>query len=154
MDFQLHLETETVEQAHPAKPVCAAPGDSIAQVLRRLQEMTTGAMMVCEDGNLVGIFTERDALRVMADGGDLNAPISSVMISNPVTLRPRDTIGRAIALMSAGGFRRLPIVDSHGKLVGLLKVSGVIRYLVEHFPKVIYTLPPAPHHRSSDRDGA
>jgi hypothetical protein len=63
-------------------------------------------------------------------------------------------VGKAIGLMSAGGFRRLPIVDDQGKPVGLLKVSGILHYLVEHFPKVVYTLPPAPHHKMGEREGA
>ena len=154
VDFQLHLETETVEQAHPARPVCAAPGDSIRTVLQLLKQMSTGAVLLCNDGRLVGIFTERDALRVLADDISLDLPVATEMVSNPVTLRPKDTLARAIALMSAGGFRRVPIVDGHGKVLGLLKVSGVLRYLVEHFPKVIYTLPPTPHHHSNARDGA
>lgn len=154
MDFQLHLETETVEQAHPARPVCAAPGESIRRILRLLKEMNTGAVLLCEEQRLVGIFTERDALRALADDVSLDEPVSSVMVANPVTLRPKDTLGKAIALMSTGGFRRLPIVDGQGKVLGLLKVTGVLRYLVEHFPKVIYTLPPAPHYHTSNRDGA
>lgn len=154
VDFELHLETETVEHCHPAKPICAAPDDPIRAVLKILQEARTGAAMVCIDGKLLGIFTERDALRLLADGADLSAPVASVMIKNPVTLRASDTVGHAIALMSAGGFRRLPIVDSDGRILGVLKVSNILRHLVEHFPKVVYTLPPEPHHRPRDRDGA
>src|SRR5690606_23731224 len=100
------------------------------------------------------IFTERDALRALADETPLDAPVSTAMTRAPVALRPKDTLAQAIHLMSAGGFRRLPIVDSQDKLIGLLKVSGVLRYLVEHFPQVVYTLPPAPHHRSTHRHGA
>lgn len=154
MDFQLHLETETVEHAHPAKPICAEPDDSIRQVLQALQEAQTGAAMICREGRLLGIFTERDALKLLASGADLEAAVSTVMVANPVTLRAKDTVGKAISLMSAGGFRRLPIVDANGKITGLLKVSSILRYLVEHFPQVIYTLPPAPHHKTSEREGA
>lgn len=154
VDFQLHLETETVEQAHPARPVCASPGESIRRILRLLKEMNTGAVMLCQDQKLVGIFTERDALRVLANDVPLETPVSEVMVPNPVTLRPKDTLGQAITLMSAGGFRRLPIVDGRGKVLGVLKVSGVLRFLVEHFPTVIYTLPPTPHHHTNHRDGA
>jgi len=154
VDFQLHLETETVEHCHPAKPVCAAPDDPVGAVLKILKEARTGAAMVCVEGKLLGIFTERDALRLLADGTDLNTPVASVMIKNPVTLRANDTVAHAIALMSAGGFRRLPIVDEGGRIVGVLKVSNILRYLVEHFPKVVYTLPPEPHHRPSEREGA
>jgi predicted transcriptional regulator len=154
VDFQLHLETETVEHCHPAKPLCAAPDDTVRSVLRMLQETRTGAAMICLDGKLLGIFTERDALKLLSAGADLNTPVASVMIKNPVTLRMNDTVGHAIALMSAGGFRRLPIVDQDGKVQGVLKVSNIVHYLVEHFPKVVYTLPPEPHYKPSTREGA
>ena len=154
MDFQLHLETETVEHCYPAPPLCAAPEDSVRTVLRMLREARTGVAMVCNNGMLVGIFTERDALRVLADNANLDGPVSQAMVRNPVTLRSTDTVAHAIGLMSAGGFRRLPIVDGQGQVQGLLKVSGILHYLVEHFPKVIYTLPPEPHHKTVTREGA
>lgn len=154
MDFQLHLETETVDHCYPAKPLCAAPDDSLRTVLRLLRETRTGAAMICIEGKLLGIFTERDALKVLADNTNLDAPVSSVMVRNPTTIRKTDTVAKAIALMSAGGFRRLPIVDDEGKVTGLVKVSGILHYLVEHFPKVVYTLPPAPHHKMEEREGA
>jgi CBS domain-containing protein len=154
VDFQLHLETETVENCYPAPPLCAAPEDSVRTVLRMMREARTGAAMICTSGTLVGIFTERDALRLLADNANLDAPVSQVMVRNPVTLRSTDTVAHAIGLMSAGGFRRLPIIDAQGKVQGLLKVSGILHYLVEHFPKIIYTLPPEPHHKTLTREGA
>jgi predicted transcriptional regulator len=154
VDFQLHLETETVEHCHLARPLCAAPGDSVRHVLQLLKEARTGAAMVCTDNRLLGIFTERDALRLLADGVDLDQSVANHMIQSPVTLRASDTVAHAISLMSTGGFRRLPIVDASGRIQGVLKVSGIIRYLVEHFPKVVYTLPPEPHHKPGTREGA
>ena len=154
VDFQLHLETETVEHCHPSKPLCARPTDSVRTVLRTLQAERTGAAMVCDDCKLIGVFTERDALRLLADGANLDMAVSEVMVRNPVTVRKADTVGRAISLMSVGGFRRLPIVDEHGNVEGVLKVSGLLHYLVEHFPKIVHTLPPEPHHKTADREGA
>jgi predicted transcriptional regulator len=154
VDFQLHLETETVEHCYPTKPLCAGMADSIRTVLRLLQSERTGAAMICTDGKLKGVFTERDALRLLADGMDLDVQVSEVMIRNPVTIRKSDTVAKAIALMSAGGFRRLPLVDDRGNIEGVLKVSGLLHYLVEHFPKVVYTLPPEPHHKITAREGA
>ncbi len=154
VDFQLHLETETVEHAHPAKPLCAAPEDSVRHVMRTLKQAATGAAMICRDGKLLGVFTERDALRLLADGANLDQPVAAVMVRDPVTLHPDDTVGKAIGLMAAGGFRRLPVVDSQGRICGVLKVSGIIRYLVDHFPKTVYTRPPAPPHKTVPREGA
>ena len=154
VDFQLHLETESVEHAHPAKPLCVAPEDSVRHVMRLLKQQATGAAMVCRDCKLLGVFTERDALKLLADGSDLDQQVAAVMVRDPVTLRTDDTVGKAIGLMAAGGFRRLPVVDGQGRISGVLKVSGIIRYLVDHFPKTVYTLPPAPHHKTVQREGA
>ena len=154
VDFQLHLESETVEHCHPSKPLCARSTDSVRSVLRSLQAQRTGAAMVCDDGRLIGVFTERDALRLLADGSNLDMPVSEVMVRNPVTVRKTDTVARAISLMSVGGFRRLPIIDDKGNVEGVLKVSGLLHYLVEHFPKVVYTLPPEPHYKTASREGA
>ena len=154
VDFQLHLETETVEHCHPSPAICAQPSDSVRSVLRQLQTAKTGAAMVCDGGKLLGVFTERDALRLLADNANLDMPVSEVMVKNPVTVRKSDTVGRAISLMSGGGFRRLPIVDDSGAIQGVLKVSGLLHYLVEHFPKIVHTLPPVPHYKSADREGA
>jgi CBS domain-containing protein len=154
VEFQLHLETETVEHCHPSKPLCASPTDSVRAVLARLQAEQTGAAMVCSDNKLLGVFTERDALRLLADGASLDVPVAEKMIQSPVTVRKTDTVARAIALMSVGGFRRLPIVDESGQIEGVLKVSSLLHYLVENFPKVIYTLPPEPHYKPGAREGA
>jgi CBS domain-containing protein len=102
----------------------------------------------------VGVFTERDALRLLADGTNLDSTVAETMTRNPVTIRKSDTVARAISLMSVGGFRRLPIIDEKGNIEGVLKVSGLLHYLVEHFPKVVYTLPPEPHHKVASREGA
>jgi CBS domain-containing protein len=76
------------------------------------------------------------------------------MTPNPVVLRARDTVGKAITLMAQGGYRRLPIVDDLGRPTGILTVQGIMHYLVEHFPAAIYNLPPVPHHSFQQREGA
>jgi CBS domain-containing protein len=56
--------------------------------------------------------------------------------------------------MSGRGFRQLPVTDAGGRILGILSARDILHYLVEHFPKVVYTLPPAPHHRLQEREGA
>ena len=56
--------------------------------------------------------------------------------------------------MSRGGYRRLPIVNRDGAPTGVLSVRQILRYLVEHFPTAIYTLPPTPDEATKDREGA
>ena len=63
------------------------------------------------------------------------------MTPEPVTVHPKDPIATAIRRMEEGGYRHLPVVVD-GKAVGVLSVKRVVHYLVEHFPAMVYNLPP------------
>jgi CBS domain-containing protein len=154
MDFQLNLSTDTVDLTHPGKPLCVESKATIGEVFELLKAERTGVVMVCREGVIVGIFTERDALKLMASGCDFHAPIATVMTTRPMTVHARETVGSAINRMASGGYRRLPLVSDTGKPIGVVKVSGILRYLVEHFPRAIYNLPPEPNQPVKDRDGA
>lgn len=154
MDFVLKLNSDTVAEAMSADPVCIDPHKSVREVLLLLKQCRSGGALVCRDGRLVGIFTERDALRLMAASAPLDAPVESVMVAEPVTLRPGDTIAKAIRTMSVGGYRRLPVVNDDGRPVGLLNVVNVVHYLVEHFPQAVYNLPPESQSAMPEREGA
>ena len=119
-----------------------------------MQERNRGAVLVCHEQLVIGIFTERDALKMMAAGASFDVPLRQFMTPDPVVLRAHDTVGKAINLMAQGGYRRLPIVDDQGRPTGIIKVEGIMHYLVEHFPTVIYNLPPEPHHSNQQREGA
>jgi CBS domain-containing protein len=155
VDFQLNLDSETVDRAHPADPLVVEPHTSIHAAIDLLRDKKQGAVLICSaDGTLVGIWTERDAMRVLCGDVDLESPIEQVMVRDPVALSAGDTVARAISQMASGGYRRLPIVDGKGRPTGVLNVAGIVHYLVEHFPKVVYTLPPQPHQSTQEREGA
>ena len=154
MNFQLNLNSETVEHVASPEPVCVDCELSTRDVLRRMQDQRRGAVLVCRDDKLVGIFTERDALKLMASGANLDVPIDQAMTAEPETLSDSDTVGHAISRMSHGGYRRMPIVDAQGRPKGFVKVANILHFLVEHFPSVVYNLPPNPHHTTQTREGA
>jgi CBS domain-containing protein len=153
VDVADNLNSELVEQAGPVAPLCVEPETPVRRVLELLAELGRGAALVCRQGRLVGIFTERDALGILAGNGDLDAPVERFMARDPVTLRPSDTVGSAIARMSVHGYRRLPIVDAEGRPTGLLDVAGVVHWLVEHFPAAVYNLPPVANPITREREG-
>jgi CBS domain-containing protein len=154
VSFQISLNTETVEQCHPVEPLCVLLTASVAEAVRKMKERNRGAALVCKNEIVVGIFTERDALKMMAAGESFDVPIEQVMTHHPVVLRAGDKVGRAITLMAQGGYRRLPIVDDAGRAIGMVRVSGILHFLAEHFPSVIYNLPPEPHQSTQHREGA
>ena len=154
MPFHLEIDSDSVRQTHSAPPLYVQQTDSVRHVLAQLKVNKTGSAFVLDDGKLAGIFTERDALKIMANGGNLDAEVSQVMTANPVTVHEGDSVSAAIRTMSKGGYRRVPIVDDKGQPTGAVKASGILRYLVEHFPQSIYNLPPAPDNASKEREGA
>jgi CBS domain-containing protein len=153
VDFQLSLESEGVGSAYPDQPLAATADESIGNVLQLLRAQRTGAVVICEGSKLVGIFTERDALKQMASGADMSAPVRTVMSSPPAAVASDATVGKAIRMMAEGAYRHLPIVDQNQKPTGMLAVHGIVHYLVDHFPETVYNLPPDTK-AAKEREGA
>lgn len=154
MVAQLNLSLETVEHIYTSDPLIVRPDATVRDVFQQMKVSKRGATLVCDGEALLGIFTERDALKLMANEVELDGPIAEVMTKEPVVMGLNDTVGKAIAKMSFGGYRRLPIVDEAGQPQGIVKASDVLHYLVAHFPAVVYNLPPSPHHSTKEREGA
>jgi CBS domain-containing protein len=154
VDFQLSLQSEGVGSAYPDQPLAATANESVGQVLQLLRAQRTGAVLICEGEKLVGILTERDALKLMASGADLATPVRDVMSREPATISSTATVADAIRVMAEGGYRHLPIVDAQGKPTGVVAVYGIVHYLVDHFPATVYNLPPDPKAAPREREGA
>lgn len=154
MDIQMHLNSDTVDQCSPELPLCLAPETLASDALLQMKDRNHAAVLICEGETLAGIFTERDALHMMAAKADFNVPLSQVMTRHPVALTLRDTVADAVTKMSQNGYRRLPIVDDRRRPIGIIKVESILHYLVEHVPQLVYNLPPEPHYYTHEREGA
>ena len=139
------------------QPVTVPPGTSLADCLRAIQRTGTGdSVFVCDaDGRLVGVLTERDIFgRIVAGHVDLDQPVETLMTREPRTLDLDQTIRDAIVLMKTGRYRNVPIVDAAGHLVGVVRQADIIKYLAESFPEELLNLPPRPHQRMKEPEGA
>ena len=154
MSFQLSLSTEPVTAAYPDDPIIVAPEASVGSVLQLLQMERTGSVLVCDGGELLGIFTERDALKWMAGRTSMDRPVSEAMSPDPVCVHADATVSEAIQKMSRGGYRHLPILDATGAPTGIASVRGILHSIVDHFPDTIYNLPPEPGTIPTEREGA
>ncbi len=154
MDPAKNLKVESVSRLHPSPPWKVQPSQTVAEAAALMRDKVVGCLLVCDQDQLVGIFTERDLLRrVLGQGQPLTTPIADCMTPAPVTVHPKDSIGTAIKRMQKGGYRHLPVVVD-GKPVGVLSVKRIIHYLVEHFPEAVYNLPPDPDAIQHEREGA
>ena len=76
------------------------------------------------------------------------------MTTEPRTLALDQTIRDALELMQTGQYRNIPLVDSTGHLVGVVRQNDIIKYLAESFPEELLNLPPRPHQRMKEPEGA
>jgi CBS domain-containing protein len=138
----------------PRQAVVVRPSDSVLDVLKKMQEHRTGAVLVKNlDG--YGIVTERDVVMKIPGGGKPAAevPVSEIMTPDPLTLGPDDTIAFAMNYMAIGGYRHIPIMDDGGEPVGLLSVRDLLRFVVDFFPEEVTSLPPKPQTNGMPRYG-
>jgi CBS domain-containing protein len=104
---------------------------------------------------IVGIFTERDALkRGLLAGASPDTPIEKLMTPDPVAVDPDDNLAVAIRLMHEGKYRHLPIVDRNDEYLGIISVRDIVMYLSENYPYEVYNQPPDPHKVSVAPEGA
>jgi CBS domain-containing protein len=139
------------------QPVTVEPGTSLADCVRAIQRTGTGdSVFVCDaSGRLVGVLTERDVFaRIVGGTVDLQQPVESLMTTDPKTLDLDDTIRDAIVLMQTGRYRNVPMVDRERQLVGVVRQSDIIKFLAESFPEELLNLPPRPHQRMKEPEGA
>lgn len=94
---------------------------------RLMASANVAALLVAEDGHMLGIVTERDvSARVVAAGLDPDTtPLSRVMTPEPRSLAPDDSISEALELMRRHSFRHLPVVDDGGKAIAMVSVRDL-----------------------------
>lgn len=83
-------------------------------------------------------------MRIVARDVKYDAGVSEFVSPIPKTLRNSDTIAEAIAIMK-DGVDNIPVVDSAGKAVSVVRTLDIIRFLAEAFPEQVLNLPPRPH---------
>ena len=96
------------------------------------QEARASCVLVMEDGRLIGIFTERDVVRLSADSDSLkNRDIRSVMTPNVITLRQSEfkNLLSVLSLLQQHHIRHIPVLDEQGAPVGLLTYESLRRTL-------------------------
>jgi CBS domain-containing protein len=111
--------------------VTVSPDDSVSVAIARMLEENVGSVGVCEGHRLVGIFTERDVLRLAGEGSQFaDVKLGDVMTRQLITLSPDDDILDAARLMGEQKIRHLPVLEGEN-LLGIVGIREVVRALVE-----------------------
>lgn len=114
--------------------VTAPPRTTVRKAAEMMARRRVGAIVVVEDDQLVGIFSERDAvLRVIARGLEpAKTVLADVMTPAPVTIAPNKSFGHAMSIMHQRGFRHLPVVDN-GRPIGIVSSRSALDPELEEF---------------------
>jgi CBS domain-containing protein len=113
--------------------VTIEPNADLTAAVKLLAERRIGAVVILgADHRVVGILSERDIVRVLAEHGPtvLNEPVGQVMTRDVKTCSEDDTVESLMGRMTAGKFRHMPVVEQ-GKLIGIVSIGDVVKNRVE-----------------------
>lgn len=106
------------------------PQDTIRDATKIMKEKRIGALVVLDgEGFLVGILSERDIVRQLADtpGQTLAQSVADLMTKDPVTCDPGERVIDMMKRMSEGRFRHLPVIED-GAMAGMITIGDVVKH--------------------------
>jgi CBS domain-containing protein len=149
------LYAEKVTALAQREPLLVESGTTVTATIQRMRAARGEPALIMRHGRLAGIFTERDVLlKVLGHDVANDAPVDAYMKPQPETLTGDATLGDAAHLMDRGRFRHVPILDTDGHPVLTLRQHDILAYIAEAFPAEILNLPPRPHQRMDEPEGA
>jgi predicted transcriptional regulator len=136
-ELERTITRETIKTLAPSAQFAISPETTVAEAIQKLVAKGIGCLLVESDGELVGIFTERDVLnRVSENPGVMDHPVEEFMTKSPTTITLDDSIAYALHTMDLGGYRHLPVVDSEGKPRAIISVRDILGYLCDRFAEL------------------
>ena len=107
------------------------PDASVFEAVKVMAQKNIGALLVVDDGELVGVVTERDYARKVAlmDRSSKHTPLRDIMTSPVMVVHPRHTSEECMALMTENRLRHLPVMDG-GKLIGLISIGDLVKDII------------------------
>ena len=124
-------------QVHTIPPAATA-----LDAIRKMNQHKIGALLVMEDGHVVGIFTERDVLRrvVGMERSPSEMKVSEVMTADVICVQPEADLDDISTIMKEKKIRHVPVCDEAGKLQGMISIGDVNAYHASNQEATIHFL--------------
>jgi CBS domain-containing protein len=109
-----------------------SPDATVYHALEIMVEKNVGALLVIENEQLSGIFTERDYARkvILKGKSSKDTLIREIMTEHLLTVSPHSTIDDCMRLMTSKYIRHLPVIEND-KLVGIISIGDLVKYIIE-----------------------
>ncbi|MDE1896194.1 MAG: CBS domain-containing protein [Rhodospirillales bacterium] len=131
----------TILKNKPPGFISVTPATPVSGVIDILAKKGIGAVLVVENGELVGILSERDIVRSLSRcaAKTLELAAGDLMTREPITATPETTTEQAMEIMTDRHFRHLPIVEN-GRLTGLVSIGDVVKARIDQSQHEVDTL--------------
>ncbi len=128
-------------ESKPGTVWSVAPDTPLVDALRLMAEKKVGALLVRENDQIVGIFTERDFARhiIRVESPSEQTPVRQLMIERVYVISPEEPLEQCIALMVEKQIRHLPVLEND-KVIGMISIRDVIKQAIEEKDNVIHNL--------------
>ena len=136
------MSLKTILAAKGGDVISIEPTADLAAAAKLLSMRRIGALVVLDaGGRLVGILSERDIVRTMAESGStvLQRKVAQVMTRKVSTCDVNDSIGSVIDRMTEGKFRHMPVLDE-GRLAGLISIGDALKWHIDTIREHIHQL--------------
>ncbi len=136
-ELEQSISRHCIEALCQKSPIGVSPSTTLRDAVGEMNKHNIGCLLVLDDEELLGVFTERDVLNQAAKNFDtLDHPVAEFMTPSPVTVTKQDSIAYALHAMDLGGYRHMPIVDEAGHPVGVISVRDILRFLCIRFAEL------------------
>ncbi|CCH55213.1 putative signal transduction protein with CBS domains [Fibrisoma limi BUZ 3] len=104
---------------------------TVLEALELMADKNIGAVLVVDDGQLTGIFSERDYARkgILKGRHSADTSISEVMTPHVITIEPDQRLDECMVIMSERHIRHLPVVEQ-GNLIGIISINDVVTAII------------------------
>jgi CBS domain-containing protein len=109
-----------------------APHESVLRAIEIMATRYVGALLVMNEGTLLGIISERDYARkvILKNRSSHDTPVSDIMTSPAISVTPEDTVHHCMQLMTEKRFRHLPVMKA-GRVVGMLSIGDLVKAVIQ-----------------------
>jgi CBS domain-containing protein len=129
--MEIHGTVRDVLQNKGGEVFTTQPGTTVYEAIRLMGEKQIGALIVVEDGDVVGILSERDYSRkVVLQGRTSRDTTVGEILTPAVTVRRRDGISKCMQLMTSNRIRHLPVVTEDNRPIGIISMGDLVNWVM------------------------
>ncbi|MGE3859874.1 MAG: CBS domain-containing protein [Nitrososphaeraceae archaeon] len=148
MDITENIKNITVSNVMTSKVITVTEKQTLKELSKLMYQRNIGGIIIEKDippnnssdeGDPIGIITERDIARLVAFSSNLSTdtPTSEIMSSPLITINQNSSIKDASDLMQQHNIRRLPVLDNKGKLVGIITAKDILKAMIDLLKSVM-----------------